>query len=249
MTRHDLADYIAVDAAGSDQPRRRRRRHPDCSARSTPCASGSIRTSSTSYQLTPRDVDRRDPGAERPGLRRRSSAACRRSPGQQLNATDHRAEPAADAGAVRRDPAATSTRTARSVRLRDVARVELGSESYNVDARYNGKPAAGMAIRLAPGANALDTADAVQARRSRELAESFPPGVKVVYPYDTTPFVRALDRGGRQDADRGDRARLPRDVPVPAELARHAHPDDRRAGRAARHVRRPGGRRLFASTR
>jgi multidrug efflux pump len=48
------------------------------------------------------------------------------------------------------------------VHLRDVARVELGAESYGFGAKYNGKPAAGLAIKLAPGANALDTADAVK---------------------------------------------------------------------------------------
>jgi len=74
------------------------------------------------------------------------------------------------------------------VRLGDVARVELGSESYNSTARYNGKPAAGFAVKLATGANALDTAEAVKARLA-ELETTAPPGVRVVYPYDTTPFV------------------------------------------------------------
>ncbi|MCG6941068.1 MAG: efflux RND transporter permease subunit, partial [Thiohalocapsa sp.] len=76
-----------------------------------------------------------------------------------------------------------------SVRLRDVARVELGSESYTKAARRNGTPAAGMAIRLATGANALQTADAVK-RKLDELSAGFPPGVEAVFPYDTTPFVR-----------------------------------------------------------
>ena len=75
------------------------------------------------------------------------------------------------------------------VRLRDVARVELGSESEAIDTYYNGKPARGIAIRLATGANALDTADAVRATIER-LRPQFPPGVDIVYPYDTTPFVR-----------------------------------------------------------
>jgi len=75
------------------------------------------------------------------------------------------------------------------VRLRDVARVELGAETYEVDARHNGKPAGGMAIRLASGANALDTGDAIKAKM-QELSRYFPPGMKVVYPYDTTPFVK-----------------------------------------------------------
>ncbi len=75
------------------------------------------------------------------------------------------------------------------VRLRDVARIELGSESYNTVGRYNGKPAAGLAIKLAAGANALDTVRAIDARVD-ELAKFFPPGMKVQKPYDTTPFVR-----------------------------------------------------------
>ncbi len=75
------------------------------------------------------------------------------------------------------------------VRLRDVARIELGSESDSINTLYNGKPASAIAIRLASGANALDTADAVRATIER-LRPQFPPGLDVVYPYDTTPFVR-----------------------------------------------------------
>lgn len=75
------------------------------------------------------------------------------------------------------------------VRLRDVARVALGGESESINALYNGQPASGIAIRLAVGANALDTADAVRASIER-LRPSFPQGLDVVYPYDTTPFVR-----------------------------------------------------------
>ncbi|NLH42014.1 MAG: efflux RND transporter permease subunit [Planctomycetes bacterium] len=75
------------------------------------------------------------------------------------------------------------------VRIRDVGRTELGTESYDIQASYNGSPSALMAIRQAAGANALDTADAIRAKM-KELSEFFPPGMKVVYPYDTTPFVR-----------------------------------------------------------
>jgi hydrophobe/amphiphile efflux-1 (HAE1) family protein len=74
------------------------------------------------------------------------------------------------------------------VRLKDVARIELGAESYNAESRYNGNPATGLAIQLATGANALDTADAVRAKVD-ELSSFFPVGMTVVYPYDTTPFV------------------------------------------------------------
>jgi len=75
------------------------------------------------------------------------------------------------------------------VHLRDVARVELGAESYGFGAKYNGKPAAGLAIRLAPGANALNTADAIKARMS-QLEKNFPANFKYVIPYDSTPFVK-----------------------------------------------------------
>ena len=75
------------------------------------------------------------------------------------------------------------------VRLKDVARIELGGENYNVVARINGKPASGLGIKLATGANALDTATAIKAKLA-ELEPFFPQGMKVVYPYDTTPFVK-----------------------------------------------------------
>ncbi|MGE5844252.1 MAG: efflux RND transporter permease subunit, partial [Syntrophaceae bacterium] len=75
------------------------------------------------------------------------------------------------------------------VRVRDVGRTELGTETYDVQAYYNGKPAAGMAIRQAAGANALQTADNVKAKMG-ELSNFFPPGMKVIFPYHTTPFVR-----------------------------------------------------------
>lgn len=76
-----------------------------------------------------------------------------------------------------------------AVRLRDVARIERGSESYATVAHYNGKPSAGLAIKLASGANALDTVKGIDARLD-ELSKFFPQGMKVVKPYDTTPFVR-----------------------------------------------------------
>ncbi|MDR9848869.1 efflux RND transporter permease subunit [Herbaspirillum huttiense] len=75
------------------------------------------------------------------------------------------------------------------VKLRDVARIELGSESYTSVGHYNGKPAAGLAIKLATGANALDTVKAIDARVA-QLEKFFPAGMKVQKPYDTTPFVR-----------------------------------------------------------
>ena len=75
------------------------------------------------------------------------------------------------------------------VRLKDVARVAIGSDSYNALTFYNGQPSAGMAIMLATGANALATSQAVRAK-IEELKPYFPAGVDVVYPYDTTTFVK-----------------------------------------------------------
>ncbi|MBP7866627.1 MAG: efflux RND transporter permease subunit [Acidobacteria bacterium] len=79
------------------------------------------------------------------------------------------------------------------VRVRDVARTELGTEFADSKVSYNGQPAAGLAVRQEVGANALDTADAVKAKME-ELSRYFPAGMKVIYPYDTTPFVKvAID--------------------------------------------------------
>ena len=75
------------------------------------------------------------------------------------------------------------------VRLGDVGRIELNSEVESITARYNGKQASAMGIRLASGANALATADAVRATLER-LRPQFPAGLDVIYPYDTTPFIR-----------------------------------------------------------
>ena len=76
-----------------------------------------------------------------------------------------------------------------SVFLRDVARIEIGSENYGSVGRYNGKPATGLAVRMAAGANALNTVAAIKAKMD-DLSKFFPHGMKVVIPYDTAPFVR-----------------------------------------------------------
>ena len=75
------------------------------------------------------------------------------------------------------------------VRVKDIGRTELGTEAYDIFRYYNGKPAAALAIRQEPGANALETADAVR-KKMEEMGQYFPHGMKLVYPYDTTPFVR-----------------------------------------------------------
>ncbi|MCZ7639623.1 MAG: efflux RND transporter permease subunit [Verrucomicrobia bacterium] len=79
------------------------------------------------------------------------------------------------------------------VRIKDIGRTELGTETYDIEAFYNGKAAAALAIRQAAGANALETANNVRAELD-EMSHYFPAGMKVVYPYDTTPFVKvAID--------------------------------------------------------
>jgi multidrug efflux pump len=75
------------------------------------------------------------------------------------------------------------------VRLSDVARIELNAQSYSTDTKFNGKPASGLAVKLATGANALETATAVKATIEK-LRPNFPAGLEAVYPYDTTPFIR-----------------------------------------------------------
>jgi multidrug efflux pump len=108
-------------------------------------------------------------------------------PGQQLNAiivTRSRLSTPEEFGniIVRANPDGSS------VRVRDVARVELGAQDYSVTARIDGEPASAMAIRLSPTANALDTAKAVKAKMN-ELSKFFPKGVDWIVPYDTSKFV------------------------------------------------------------
>ena len=82
-----------------------------------------------------------------------------------------------------------NTASGAQVRLGDVARVELGSDNYQLDSKFNGKAAGGVAIKLATGANALDTAAAIEKRLS-ELRKNYPNGLKDQLAYDTTPFIK-----------------------------------------------------------
>ncbi len=75
------------------------------------------------------------------------------------------------------------------VRIKDVARVELGSDNYQFSSKFNGKPAAGFAVRLATGANALDTAEALEARL-KQLRQNYPSGLQDELAFDSTPFIR-----------------------------------------------------------
>ncbi|QBE62173.1 efflux RND transporter permease subunit [Pseudoduganella lutea] len=141
----------------------------------------------TSYQLTPSDVIAavQAQNAEVSAGELGGAPSVR---GQQLNATitaQSRLQTAEQFGAILLKTQASGA----TVHLRDVAKMELGSENYNSVVRFNGKPAAGLAIKLATGANALDTAEAVKAR-VEEMGKLFPQGMKAVVAFDTTPFVK-----------------------------------------------------------
>ena len=138
------------------------------------------------YELAPRDVIAAV-GAQNAQISAGQFGSLPSVEGQQLNAT-------VTAQSLLRTPQDFEQIVLRAqtdgglVLLKDVARVEVGAERYQTISRFNGQPAAGMAIRLASGANALDTANAVKARLE-ELKAFFPEGVVHTIPYDTTPFI------------------------------------------------------------
>jgi multidrug efflux pump len=142
----------------------------------------------TQYKLTPADVSSAIQ-AQNTQVSVGQLGALPALPGQQLNATITAQSRLQTAQQFRNILLVTTTQGA-SVRLSDVATVEVGSENYSFLARFNGKPAAGMMIRLATGANATDAAAAVQAEIAR-LSSTFPAGVKSAIAYDTTPFIEA----------------------------------------------------------
>ncbi|MGO4378727.1 efflux RND transporter permease subunit [Pseudoduganella sp. RAF19] len=140
-----------------------------------------------SYQLTPADVANAIT-AQNTEVSAGELGGAPAIPGQQLNATvtaQSRLQTPEQFGAI----LLKTTTSGATVHLRDVAKMELGSENYNIVARYNGQPATGLAIKLATGANALETAAAVNAK-VEQLNKQFPAGLKAVIPYDTTPFVK-----------------------------------------------------------
>ena len=124
-----------------------------------------------------------------------------------------------------------------TVRLRDVARIELGAQTYSTSARLNGKPSTGIGVQLSP-----DRQRAGDRRRGAHAhggAVALLPGRRQVgHPVRQFALRQDLDHAGGRDAGRGGDPGVPGDVPVPAEPALHLDPDHRRAGGAARHVRR-----------
>ncbi|WP_454056399.1 efflux RND transporter permease subunit [Cupriavidus sp. Marseille-Q8015] len=139
-----------------------------------------------SYQLTPLDVS----NAVRAQNVQVASGQIGGLPavrGQQLNATiigKTRLQTAEQFG----DILLKVNPDGSQVRLRDVADVGLGGQDYTINAQYNGAPASGIAIRLATGANALNTVKAIR-QTLGQLEPFFPPGMKIVFPYDTTPVI------------------------------------------------------------
>ena len=123
------------------------------------------------------------------------------------------------------------------VRMKDVARIELGALNYQQIGRVNGQPGVGVAVFQAPGSNALTVAQGV--RRAMNDLHAPVPGRSRLHLHARyhTPGVRR-HQGHREDARGSPGARHLRRVPLPAELARHAHPDAGRAGVARRHLRR-----------
>ncbi|KES23967.1 efflux RND transporter permease subunit [Pseudomonas sp. AAC] len=141
-----------------------------------------------SYQLTPSDIVTAVQ-AQNVQISSGQLGGLPALPGQQLNATiigKTRLQTAEQFG----DILLKVNTDGSQVRLKDVAQVGLGGQDYSINAQFNGKPASGIAIKLATGANALDTAKAIRATIGR-LQEFMPEGMKVVYPYDTTPVVSA----------------------------------------------------------
>lgn len=138
------------------------------------------------YNLTPGDVTKAV-RAQNTQLATGELGQLPAAPGQQLNAvivTKSRLSTPEEFGniIVRANPDGSS------LRVKDVARVELGAQDYSIAARIDGQPASAIAIRLTPSANALDTAKAVKAKMT-ELAKFFPKGVDWLVPYDTSTFV------------------------------------------------------------
>ncbi|HEU0189559.1 MAG TPA: efflux RND transporter permease subunit [Gallionella sp.] len=138
------------------------------------------------YNLTPGDVAKAV-RAQNTQLATGELGQLPASPGQQVNAvivTRSRLSTPEEFGNIIVRAYADGS----SVRIKDVARVELGAQDYSIGARIDGQPAAAFAVRLTPTANALDTAKAVKAKMS-ELAKFFPKGVDWLVPYDTSRFV------------------------------------------------------------
>jgi multidrug efflux pump len=140
-----------------------------------------------SYQLTPLDVHAALQ-AQNIDVSAGQLGGLPAMPGQQINASVIAQSRLQTAEEFENIILRTNTDGSR-VRVKDVARVEIGAESYARQVRYKRMPAGGIAVSLANGANALEVAEEVKAK-VEELAQFLPEGVKYNYPYDTTPFIK-----------------------------------------------------------
>src|SRR5262245_19109153 len=186
MTRTDIADYVAANVIDSVS------RVPGVGELTLFGSQYAMRiwldpNKLTSFKLTPGDVATAIRG-QNAQIAAGQLGGLPALPGHQLNATiaaqGRLKTPTQFEEVVLRTGPSGAT-----VRLRDVARVELGGENYGTVSFYNGRPSGGIAVRLATNANALATADAVKAKVA-ELEAFFPPGLSAVVAYDTTPFIR-----------------------------------------------------------
>ena len=129
-------------------------------------------------------------------------------------------------------------------RLRDVARVEIGSQDYGIRGTSNRRQAVFMAIQQLPGSNALETAAGVLADLEA-ASRDFPQGMEYSIPYNPTEYVQASVEEVQQHPDRGGRPRRPRHRHLPADMARRGHSDHRHPGLADRHLRGAARARLL----
>ncbi|WOE31383.1 MULTISPECIES: efflux RND transporter permease subunit [unclassified Acinetobacter] len=140
-----------------------------------------------SYQITPTDVSNAVT-AQNAQVAAGQVGGVPAVKGQVLNATVNSQSLLQTPEQFRQIYLKTTTNGAQ-VRLGDVARVELGSENYQFDSKFNGKPAGGVAIKLSTGANALDTAQAVE-QQLAQLRKNYPEGLQDQIAFDTTPFIK-----------------------------------------------------------
>ena len=190
--RSDVADYLVSNLQDPIGRVTRRRRRAGVRRRSMRCASGSI------PRRLPATADAQRHRAAIEAQNTQVSAGkiggLPAAPGQKLERDRDRAVAAANAGAVPRTSSSRPDRTARQVRLGDVARVELGSESYNFAAARTAIRRSGMAVQLAPGADALTHLGSWCKARGGAPGEVVPAGFRVRLPADSTEFVGSRSR-------------------------------------------------------
>ena len=187
-TNMDVSDYLASNIQDplSRVAGRRRRQRVRRAARDAHLAQ------SRAARRLPADAERRRqraPGAEhrsrrgrgrRPAAARPARCSTRRSPRSRKLQTPEQFSDII----LKTDPSGAT------VRLGDVARVELGADNYSIVTHVNGHPGAGIAVSLAPGADALKTAELVKAAMVQELSQNFPEGIQYAYAIDTTNFIK-----------------------------------------------------------